>query len=144
VPLVPRFARHVQQLEPATALAGHAAGTDGLRVVRAALLTCEDVITRALENGVGPEVGLRGGTFTVAERGSDWRITLQDVRWTEDLQVSGRLDLPAGGGGQADLEVRSPQGRGRLELTGLEGMTGAPVNARGTLGGKLIAAEVPP
>jgi len=142
VPLVPRFARHVQELEPAVALAGHEAGIDGLRVVRAALLTCEDVITRALENGEGPEVGLRGGTFTVAERGGDWRITLRDVRWTEDLVVSGRLDLSARGGGHGDLEVRSPQGQGRLELTGLE--RGASVSARGTLGGKLIAAEVPP
>jgi hypothetical protein len=102
------------------------------------------VITRALENGAGPEVGLRGGTFAVAERGGDWRITLQDVRWTEDLVVSGRLDLSARGGGQADLEVRSPQGRGRLVLTGLEGVTAAPVSARGTVGGKLVAAAVPP
>jgi len=142
VPLVPHFARHVQELEPATALAAHEAGMDGLRVVRATLLTCEDVITRAMENGSGAEVGLRGGTFTVVERGNDWHITLRDVRWTEDLAVSGRLDLLARGGGRGDLEVRSPQGQGRLELTGLE--RGAPVSARGTLGGKVIAAEVSP
>jgi pimeloyl-ACP methyl ester carboxylesterase len=144
VPLVPRFARHAQELEPATALAGHEAGTDGLRVVSAVLLTCEDVITRAMENGAAPEVGLRCGSFTVVERGSDWHITLQDVRWTEDLAVSGRLDLPVRGSGQADLEVRAPQGWGRLELTGLEGMGGAPVSVRGTLGGKRVAAEASP
>ena len=150
VRLVPRFARHVRELDPAQALPGHEAGEDGLRVVSAALLTCEDVITRAMENGAGREAGLRGGTFTVTEQGNDWRITLQEVRWTEDLTVSGRLDVSERGGGQADLEVRSPQGRGRLELTasaglnGFEATTTARVVARGTLGGKRIAAETAP
>ena len=150
VRLVPRFARHVRELDPAQALPGHEAGEDGLRVVSAALLTCEDVITRAMENGAGQEAGLRGGTFTVTEQGNDWRITLQEVRWTEDLTVSGRLDVSERGGGQADLEVRSPQGRGRLELTASAGLTGfeatttARVVARGTLGGKRIAAETAP
>ena len=143
VPLVPRFARHIQQLDPARALAGHEAGDEGLRLVSATLLTCEDVITRAMQDGVGTGVGLRGGTFTVVEQGGGYRITMHEVRWTEDLVVSGRIDVSGRGGGRAVLEVQAPQGHGRLELAGSEGASGARVSAHGRVGDKLIAAEDP-
>ncbi|HYX73684.1 MAG TPA: alpha/beta hydrolase [Steroidobacteraceae bacterium] len=145
VPLVGRFARHVHELTPAAAVAGNEADEEALRTVSAALLTCADVLTRAGENGAGGGVGLRGGTFTAARRGEGYRITLQQVRWTEDLSVSGRIDWPGRRGVvHAELEVRSPQKSGGLDLSWPEGTASARATARGMLGGKKIAAEAAP
>jgi pimeloyl-ACP methyl ester carboxylesterase len=142
VPLVARFARSVHELDPAQALPGHEAGEEALRLVTAALLTCADVITRAEENGTDRGVGLRGGTFTRAKRDDGYRLTLDQVRWTEDLAVSGDIDLTArGGGGRADLKVQTAATAGGLELIWPPGVSGARVSARGALGGKGIAAE---
>jgi pimeloyl-ACP methyl ester carboxylesterase len=143
VPLVPRFARHLHELPPARALAGNEGDEAALRAVSAAILTCEDVITRAAEYGSGRLVGLRGGTFTVVNQGDGYRLLLHQVRWTEDLIASGRIDVTDRGRARAILAVQVPQGRGRLELARSEDVSGAPVSARGTLDGKLIAAEAP-
>jgi len=143
--LVPRFARHVHDLAPADARPGNEAEEEALRLVSAALFTSADVVTRAQENGAGPGVGLRGGTFMTAREGAGYRLTLREVRWTEDLAVSGRIDWPERNGMvQAELEVRSPELSGRLELSWPEGAGDARARIRGTLGGKLIAAEAPP
>ncbi|MGH8131782.1 MAG: hypothetical protein ACRETP_00895, partial [Steroidobacteraceae bacterium] len=115
-----------------------------LRVVSAALLTSADVIARAEENGPGNGVGLRGGTFTVANAGNGYRLTLRDVRWTEDVSVSGRIDWPGRTGDvHASLELRAPQGSGTLELTWPEGASRARATARGRLGGERVLAEAP-
>jgi hypothetical protein len=144
VPLVPRFARRLHELDPAQALPGHEAGEEALRLVTAALLTCTDVITRATEHGAERGVGLRGGTFTVARRDDGHRLTLHEVRWTEDLAASGNIDLgEKGGGGRADLKVQTPDAGGELELTWPGGLSGSRVSVRGTLAGKVIAAEAP-
>jgi hypothetical protein len=141
---VSRFARHLHELDPAQALPGHEAGEEALRLVTAALLTCADVITRARENGAERGVGLRGGTFTVGKRDDGRRLTLHEVRWTEDLATSGYVDLAEkGGGGVADLKVQTPEGPGELELTWPGGPSGASVSVRGALAGKVIAAEAP-
>ena len=143
--LVPRFARAVHELDPAQALAGHEAGEEALRVVSATLLTCADVMTRAAEAGMGPGIGLRGGTFTVARRDAGYRLTLHQVRWTDDLAVSGNLDLTGSrGGARADLELQTSQGPGELQLTWPQGMSEAHIDARGTLGGKVVAAQALP
>jgi hypothetical protein len=110
--------------------------------VTAALFTCADVITRAAENAMGRGVGLRGGAFTVAKRDAGYRLTLHEVRWTEDLAASGNIDVSeSGGGGRADLEVQTPQARGELQLTCPQGVSGARISVRGAFGGKAVAAE---
>jgi len=143
--LVPLFARHLHDLAPAHALPGNEGEEEALRLVSAALFTSADVITRAAENGAGPGVGLRGGTFTTASEGRGYRLTLHEVRWTEDLAVSGRIDWPGPSGVvRAELEVRSPQASGRLELSWPEAARDARASVRGTLGDKQIVAEAPP
>jgi pimeloyl-ACP methyl ester carboxylesterase len=144
VPLVPRFARRLHELDPAQALAGNEADEEALRVVSAALLTCADVITRAGENGAGPGVGLRGGAFTAVKQNAGYQLNLQEVRWTEDLAASGRIDWPGRNGiVHAALEVSSPQGSGRLELSWPEGASDATASAHGTFDGKSLAAQAP-
>src|SRR4029077_2884310 len=85
VRLVPRFARKSSELSPAHAVSGNGADDGQLRVVTAALLTCEDAISRARENGAGTGGGLRGGRFASATSGEGYRLTLKQVRWTEDV-----------------------------------------------------------
>jgi pimeloyl-ACP methyl ester carboxylesterase len=144
VPLVPRFARHTRELDAAQALEGNQAGDEALRVVSAALLTSADLISRAMANGAGSGVGLRGGTFTIARLGAGYRLTLEKVRWTDDLATSGQIDWPGRSGVvRAQLEVRSPVSSGRLELSWPQGVSDARASAHGTLGGRVVAAEAP-
>lgn len=144
VRLVPRFARKAEELAPAQAAAGNQAGEGQLRVVTAALLTCEDAIVRASENGAGAGVGLRGGHFAAAASGQGYRLTLRQLRWTEDVRVSGRIDWPGRRGlVHASLTLEAPQGAGTLELSWPEGESGARATARGQLGANRVAAEAP-
>ena len=144
VRLVPRFARRASELDPAQPLADNHAGEAELRVVTAALLTCEDAIVRANEKGAGAGVGLRGGRFTAAESGEGYRLTLEQLRWTEDVRVSGRVDWPGRRGVvRANLELEGPQGQGTLELSWPEGESDARATARGRLGGDTVVATAP-
>ena len=144
VPLVPRFARRLHELLPALARPGNEGDEEALRAVSAALFACADVISRAEENGAGPGVGLRGGEFTAAKGDAGYELMLHEVRWTEDLAASGRIDWPGRSGVvHADLEVRTGDSRGHLELTWPEGISEARAAVHGTLGGKAIAAEAP-
>jgi len=139
VRLVPRFARRVHELVPAKALAGNEAKEESLRAVTATLLTCADVITRAAENGVGHGTGLRGGSYSAAQQPEGYRLTLHEVRWTEDLAVSGRIDWPGRSGTvHAVLDVHASQASGRLELSWPEDEINARARARGTLNGKVV------
>jgi pimeloyl-ACP methyl ester carboxylesterase len=142
VPLVPRFARWLRELDPAQASSANQASPTQLRVVTAALFTAADVLARAQENGAGRGIGLRGGTFTSAAVGGGYRLHLTDVRWTEDLSVSGSLE--AGGQGavvRADLDVSSPAGAGKLLLSWPQGAGGARATAAGKLGAERVDAQ---
>jgi pimeloyl-ACP methyl ester carboxylesterase len=145
VRLVPRFARHVGELAPAQGLPGNQAGEAGLRAVSAALLTCEDVIARATENGPGRGVGLRGGAFTAVHAAAGYHLRLREVRWTEDLALSGRIDWPGRGGlVRAHLTVLGPGAeRGRLELQWPRDVADARASARGELGSQAVIAQAP-
>jgi pimeloyl-ACP methyl ester carboxylesterase len=142
VRLLPRFVRRAEELAPAEASVGNHAGERELRVVSAALLTAEDAIARAAENGAGPGVGLRGGTFTAAATGGGYRLTLSEIRWTEDVAVSGRVDsLGHSGRVHAELKLQAPRASGTLDLEWPTGGGAARASARGTLNGRAVAAE---
>jgi hypothetical protein len=140
VRLVPRFARSVYELDPARATSGNQAGPAALRAVSAALLACADAISRA-ENGAGRGVGLRGGSFTVAAAGEGLHLTLNELRWTQDLAVSGHIEWPGRSGlVHAVLTVRGAQ-NGALDLSWPEGVAGARGSAHGKLGGAAVSAD---
>jgi pimeloyl-ACP methyl ester carboxylesterase len=144
VPLVPRFARSADELAPAQPDAGNQADPARLRVVTAALLTAADALARARDNDAGQGVGLRGGSVAVTRAGPGYRLDLRAVRWTSDVSVSGRIDSPGRAAEvRAHLELQSPQGAGTLELAWAEGAGGARATARGTLGGRIVAADAP-
>ncbi len=143
--LVPRFARKAAQLEPAIGLNGNAADTESLKWVSAAVLTAGDVLTRLGSNSTGDGQGLRGGSFRIAHRGKSVRMTLDHVRWTEDLAVSGTIDKSADRAGtvRARVALEGPQGpAGRLTIHWQE--AGQPqALVRGTIGGAAVAARTP-
>jgi pimeloyl-ACP methyl ester carboxylesterase len=143
--LVPRFARHLRDLDPASALSGNAATVEQLRAVAAALLTVGDAMVRAPEVSPGGGVGLRGGTFSARKTQGAYQLTLRELRWTEDLTVSGTVEFPPHqGAAQARLRLQGSRDvDGRLEMQWQEGEPLARARVHGTLGGRAVAAELP-
>jgi len=157
VRLVPRFARHAALLEPAEAVAGNRANADQLRMVSATVLTAGDVLTRHAGNSGGPGVGLRGGRFGVEPEARDGsfgakpkarvvHLRLRQVRWTEDLAVSGSIDKPDSRTGivRALLKVATNDGRaGTLHIEWPEGVAHSVATIQGTLDGSTVRARMP-
>ena len=146
VRLVPKFARHVSELEPASAGDGNDAGRSGLQAVTAALLTAGDALARAAEIAPSNGVGLRGGRYRVARTAAGYRVTLRQLRWTEDLAVSGTIEWPARvGPARAGLELAGAAGsQGRLEVSWTEGQANAIAEARGRIDGRHVVATLAP
>jgi pimeloyl-ACP methyl ester carboxylesterase len=144
--LVPRFAVHASQLEPAAAVAGNQADAAQLRWVSAAVQTVGDVLTRLSGNSSGAGEGLRGGTFRVVRDASASHVTLDQVRWTADLAVSGTVEKPAARTGtvRAALQLAAPEGlMGELAVEWPEGIAGANAGVRGNLGRVRVVARTP-
>jgi pimeloyl-ACP methyl ester carboxylesterase len=144
--LVPHFAVHAGELEAAAAVAGNRANAAQLRWVSAAVMTAGDVLARLGGNTSGQGVGLRGGSFRVVNDASIIHITLNQVRWTEDLAVSGRIDKPLGRTGvvHALLQLAAADAfTGELTVEWPEGISGSGAGIRGTLGGATVAARTP-
>jgi pimeloyl-ACP methyl ester carboxylesterase len=141
--LVPRFARRLHELQPASAGRGNAASVEQLRAVSAALLAAGDAMVRAPEVSPGAGVGLRGGTFTVHETHGSYQLTLREVRWSEDLAVSGTLEFPRyQGAAHARLRVQGGKDLdGTLEAQWQEGVPLARAQVHGVLGGRAVVAE---
>jgi pimeloyl-ACP methyl ester carboxylesterase len=144
VRLVPQFARYVRELAPARALSGNAVDAEQLRTVAAGVQTAGDVIARLASNTSGAGVGLRGGTFKIRSKESRYELDLHDVRWTEDLAVSGSLTWqPRRGSAEARLTLTGPTATsGVLKVNWMEGVAQARADIHGKLGGKSVAAEM--
>ncbi len=143
--LVSRFARHLSELDPATAGTGNKATDEQLRAISAAMLTAGDAMIRASEVSPGSGVGLRGGTFSVRESKGGYQLTLRALRWTEDLAVSGTVDFPRHRGpARASLQLQGGQGMdGILQARWQEGEPLARAQVQGTIGGRAVAADLP-
>ena len=142
--LVPHFAVHASQLEPAPAAAGNRANAAQLQWASAATMTAGDVLARLPGNSTGHGVGLRGGSFSIANDASVSHITLNQVRWTEDLTVSGKIDKPVARTGtvRSRLHLKTADGQsGDLDIEWPEGVTGSTAAIRGILGGAAVRAR---
>jgi hypothetical protein len=145
VRLAPPFARHWVEVEPARAVAGNAADTAALRKAAAALDAAGDLFGRVAANASGHGVGLRGGRFEVRDTPTGRHVDLIAVRWTEDLEVSGTLDLPPRSGEAAvTLEFKAADGVvGRLTARWPEGGVDAHAHLEGQVDGVALAADMP-
>jgi pimeloyl-ACP methyl ester carboxylesterase len=147
--LVPRFARRAAELDPALGLPGNAASPAELRFAAAAALTAGDVLARVDINTSGRGMGLRGGNFRLREDAAGVRVVLDQVRWTEDLAVSGTIDRSAGrrAAVRADLILAGGVG-GRLEIRWREfdqaDTASGFAQLRGNIGSASVAAQTPP
>jgi pimeloyl-ACP methyl ester carboxylesterase len=145
VPLLARFARTSPELDPAQALPGNQADDRMLRETTAALQTGADALVRAQENGPGKYLGLRGGSFSVEARGTGYRLTLREVRWSEDVTVSGQID--SRGMRQtvrAALSLQDATGRhGTLSLRWQADDAQAIARISGRIDGRVVRAAAP-
>ena len=143
--LSPSFARRVADVPPAVALAGNTADQPALRAAAAALYTAGDLLPRIAANAGGRGQGLRGGTFTLEAHGEARIAHLSQLRWTEDLWVSGTLRTAAhGAAGTATLRLRMADGRvGTLEARWPDGGPEAEAELTGELAGRALHARLP-
>jgi pimeloyl-ACP methyl ester carboxylesterase len=142
VPVLARFARTSQELSPAQALPGNQADDRLLREIMAALQTSSDALIRAQMNGAGKFVGLRGGSFSVESRGDGYRLTLREVRWSEDVTVSGQIDSRGTRQAvRAVLSLRDATGRhGTLSMRWQSDDAQAIASLRGRIDGRVVRA----
>jgi pimeloyl-ACP methyl ester carboxylesterase len=142
--LVPRFALRSAQLTPARALAGNQANAQQLRQVSAAVLCAGDVLARLGGNSTGLGAGLRGGSFRIAGDADATHVSLDQVRWTEDLSVSGKIDKPLSRSGlvRAALDLQGTDGSsGRIVIQWREGSPQPIARIRGRIGAAAVVAE---
>jgi pimeloyl-ACP methyl ester carboxylesterase len=144
VRLVARFARHATDLPPATAIAGNAANEALLRIAAAAVLTVGDAWSRSTAESSDMQSGLRGGTYRSVTHGDNLHVSLYQLRWTEDVAVSGALERPLARGGlvRARVSVTAAGGGGTLSIEWREGVADARAHIGGVLRGSRVAAEV--
>ena len=144
VRLVPRFAARIDALDPAIAEPGNAASDRALQLASAAVQTVGDILVRAAVNSSGHGAGLRGGRFEIAPGEDSRRTTLDRVRWTDDLAVSGTIDeaRDAAGSVHAKLTIEGPDEiRGALEVRWEDRKTDAQARIRGEIAGRAVEAQ---
>jgi pimeloyl-ACP methyl ester carboxylesterase len=144
--LVAGFARRLAELPPATALAGNQGDARMLRVAQGALQTVGDVIARIPQNSTGSGKGLRGGSFLIVRHGRNLHVSLYQVRWTEDLSVSGAVERTPGPEGvvSARLQFTDVDGdSGELRIVWREGRPETVANIGGRIGEASVAAAAP-
>ena len=144
--LVPQFARHAFELDAATGAKGNQATAADLRLASAAAATVGDVLVRLGANSSRQGVGLRGGNFRVESSGTVSRVRLSNVRWTEDLAVSGTAVVPLARNGIVSAHVHLSgldTTQGDLSITWREGAAGASARMRGTIHGRRLIARTP-
>ena len=144
--LVPAFVRHASELLPATATKGNIATAADLRLASAAAATVGDALVRVWGNSSGQGVGLRGGNFRNDAAATGSRVTLSNVRWTEDLAVSGTIVVSGLRNAlvRAQVHLIGPETtQGDLSISWREGKQGAAARLRGTIDGRLLIARTP-
>jgi pimeloyl-ACP methyl ester carboxylesterase len=146
VRLVPRFAVHAEAVDPAIAEAGNAVSDGALKLASAAVQTVGDILVRAGVNASGHGAGLRGGRFEIAAGDGSRRITLDRVRWTEDLAVSGAIDelRDAAGSVRANITIQGPDEiRGTVDVRWEDKRPDAQAHINGEIAGRQIDAHMP-
>lgn len=143
--LVPFFPLRAAQAIPAVPGSGNSAGTHELALVSAAMQTAADVQARWYVNYSGTDSGLRGGTWTWTQPNEVASFTLDAVRWTTDLAVSGSMVWnQISGVIHADLQFTADDGTtGTLSATWNDQQSQLPAQLTGTVAGQSVVASMP-
>jgi len=89
---------------------------------------------------------LRGGSFLIVQHGRNVHVSLYQVRWTEDVSVSGAIERTPGPDGvvSARLQLTDVDGdSGALRIVWREGRSPALANISGRIGALAVAAAAP-
>ncbi len=141
--LVPAFARTLDGVAPAKPLPGNQATTTELEAAAAATLAAADVLARSYEFGLSAGSGLRGGSYAAQPSGAATRATLSDIRWTNDLAVSGEARLDARTARAQAHVTLSGAVTGSLDAVWATAGSRAAATLRGTLDGNALRATMP-
>lgn len=145
VRMVPKFARSMSELDPATPGEGNQGTPADLQAAAAAALTAGDAVARWWVNYSGSDVGLRGGQFTLTQTGNTATFTLDQCQWVDDLPVSGTVNwyTLTPGPAVAKLTFNTPAGAGSLTISWYDMQPQAQAAIQGTIGGRTIVASTP-
>ena len=149
---VPSYVTTFHATPAATGLQGSQVSAAGLRAAATAAATATDLIDRWSNNYGGTGVGLYGGTWGyTGDRVT--RFSLHDVRLTRDLAVSGTVVWSRYAHTiTVNLTIKEVTVSGVLVRGGVNGTVrgtwdsraeGAQAFLRGTLGGNVLAAQLP-
>lgn len=141
--LVPNFARRLTEVEPATALPENQAPRHELQAAATAILAAADVLSRSYTFSLRTGSGLRGGSYiaTIGSVLDDARLT--DVRWTEDLAVSGNAQLDARDSAALANLTLSGASHGTLHATWTTVGRSATATLDGLIDGYRLRARMP-
>lgn len=88
---VPKFALKAQGLAPVDPLPGNHATEAQRRIAAAGLEAVGDVLARWYDYYGSKGRGLRGGFFSYAATSSGYDFTLQEIKFTEDVEATGKM-----------------------------------------------------
>ena len=139
---VPDFARSWQSVTPATASFGNAAGLDKLALASAAAETVGDAVARYYVTLSGADQGLRGGRFHLAQTPRGYTFHLEQLRWTQDLAVSGTIEWnQLDGHIRADVTLNTPGHTGALTIAWQDRQQDSQAHIAGQIDGQTVQAE---
>ena len=143
--LVPFFPLLAAQAIPAVPGSGNSANAHELALVSAAVQTAGDVQARWYVNYSGSDSGLRGGTWTWTQPDEVASFTLNAVRWTTDLAVSGSMVWDQiSGVVRAELRFTADDGTsGTVSAIWNDQQSQLAAQLTGTVAGQTVAASMP-
>jgi len=141
--LVPSFSLSSSQVQAAAALPGNSATLAQLRAVADAVLAASDALARASALGVIHGDGLRGGGFTAGKRGNLTRIRMDNVAWTDDVPVYGKISFDAATGKATALLRIAGAASGNLSATWDAYNADARTVISGSISGNVVRATMP-
>jgi pimeloyl-ACP methyl ester carboxylesterase len=144
---VPLFARLSSELAPLEALQDNQASEAQLRIAASGLEAVGDVIARWYVTYNDFDRGLRGGQFTYTTSPNGYVFTLTDLKWTDDVAVSGTVSWDQDSNiikAQVTLKEGGVQ-TGTLQIRWNDGDIDAMASVTGEIkGATLIARRIAP
>jgi pimeloyl-ACP methyl ester carboxylesterase len=140
---VPLFARMASELAPLEPLKGNLATDGQQRIAAAGLEAVGDVIARWYVTYNSEDSGLRGGKFTYQVGDSGYVFTLTDLKWTEDVAVSGTVSWDQSSNIiAANVTLKSAGARvGSLQIRWNDGDIDAMASVNGEIQGATLVAQ---
>jgi hypothetical protein len=142
---VPFFPLRARDAIPVVAGSGNSAGRVARSLASAAVQTAGDAMARWYVNYSGSDIGLRGGSWSDSTHGETTAFTLDSLKWTPDLAVSGTLAWnQLTGAVQTNLQFTADNGStGSVQATWNDHESAQPPELIGTVDGATLSGTMP-